>query len=529
VEKIEWHDVQGLVLSGYPQLPFAAYIPWQFLSSGEQAQADARSETEAGTEAEVVAETRAKAWLKGLTERVMRADGAAAADVADQAPEGLGRPTHLKALKGGYKEPSAINVALTASGLKTLGVPADELSRFSAEFREGMAPQSKSEDAIPRRSNILGDVGENSPSHWSWGGWGKPRIDGLLLLYAPSPDLLQTLIDEELSHMSSVAAPLPDAAGGPLILRGRIWHDLKEHFGFKDGISQPIIEGTKEAERKSPKEARISVVKPGEILLGYLNERGVRISFSGAALPGQSRSRSAGPSRDLARNGTYLVFRQLAQDVEAFRSEVARMAHRLRGNKDQASQDWVAARMIGRTQEGDPLIPPSADSVITDKSRNDFLYYFEDRFGLRCPLGAHIRRANPRDIIGPSPDSALRLSKMHRIVRRGRPYGDKLAQSTRGKAAIKTESSRGMLFIALNADIAGQFELIQHTWINNGRFNGLYGEMDPLVHFPGEKRVMTIQRRPTSLPVDGLKQFITVRGGAYFFLPGIQTLQSLAQ
>ena len=86
-----------------------------------------------------------------------------------------------------------------------------------------------------------------------------------------------------------------------------------------------------------------------------------------------------------------------------------------------------------------------------------------------------------------------------------------------------------MLFIALNADIAGQFELIQHTWINNGRFNGLYGEMDPLVHFPGEKRVMTIQRRPTSLPVDGLKQFITVRGGAYFFLPGIQTLQSLAQ
>jgi Dyp-type peroxidase family len=532
VEKIEWHDVQGLVLSGYPQLPFGAYIPWQFLSPRGQAEAEAevRAETEAVTEAEVAAETktRAKAWLKSLTQRVMRAD---AYEEEDQAPGQPRRPTDLKMLKkGGHKQPSAINVALTASGLTKLGVSNDEPSRFSAEFWEGMAPQPKSENSTPRRTNILGDVGENSPDRWSWGGWDKPKVDGLLLLYALCPNSLQTLIEEERLHMSGVAAPLPDAAGGPLILYGRIWPDLKEHFGFKDGISQPIIDGTNEAARKSSKEARISVVKPGEILHGYLNERGARVSFSSAAQRGQSRSnRTPGPSRDLARNGTYLVFRQLEQNVEAFRSGIAKMAYRLRGNKDQKSKDWVAARMIGRTQEGDPLIPPSADSAITNKSRNDFLYYFEDRFGLRCPLGAHIRRANPRDIIGPDPDSGLRLSKMHRIIRRGRSYGDKLPPSTRGKAANGADSPRGMLFIALNADIAGQFELIQHTWINNGRFNGLYEEMDPLVHFPGEKRVMTIQRRPTSLPVDGLKQFVTVRGGAYFFLPGIQALRSLAE
>jgi deferrochelatase/peroxidase EfeB len=225
--------------------------------------------------------------------------------------------------------------------------------------------------------------------------------------------------------------------------------------------------------------------------------------------------------------------------------------------------------MVGRTQEGDPLIPASlyqkqgkqtyfrgrigkwiAGLVGRPQSigdpeqrRNDFLYYFEDRFGLRCPLGAHIRRANPRDtVIGPEPDISLRLSKMHRIIRRGRPYGSRLPEKT--VAQIQDER-RGVLFICLNADIAGQFELIQHSWINNGRFGGLYSETDPIMNYPGEAGILTIQRRPTSETVlrgDGPKrrridrtqdennfeQFVTVRGGAYFFLPGIEALRSLA-
>ncbi len=84
-----------------------------------------------------------------------------------------------------------------------------------------------------------------------------------------------------------------------------------------------------------------------------------------------------------------------------------------------------------------------------------------------------------------------------------------------------------MVFICLNADIAGQFELIQHSWINNGRFGGLNSETDPVMNYPGEERVLTIQRRPTSERVDSLNQWVTVRGGAYFFLPGIQALQTL--
>jgi deferrochelatase/peroxidase EfeB len=184
--------------------------------------------------------------------------------------------------------------------------------------------------------------------------------------------------------------------------------------------------------------------------------------------------------------------------------------------------------MIGRTQEGEPLVPASADSVVIGNGRNDFLYYFEDPFGLHCPLGAHIRRANPRDLIGPNPDAALRLSKMHRIIRRGRPYGSRLPNNPGRRASNATDDPRGIFFIALNADIAGQFELIQHSWLNNGRFAGLYDEVDPLSHVEGGSRAMTVPRRPTSLVMKGLEQFVTMRGGAYFHLLGIQALESLA-
>ena len=231
----------------------------------------------------------------------------------------------------------------------------------------------------------------------------------------------------------------------------------------------------------------------------------------------------------------------------AFLRDTRLVAKSVRGKngKDlKTNWEWVKARLIGRERSGEPLISASADSSKPQKNqssnngepliptstdsrkklereRNDFLYYFEDRFGLACPLGAHIRRANPRDLIGPDPDTALRLSKMHRIIRRGRPYGKRWVKSDR-------DEQRGMLFICLNADIAGQFEFIQHTWLNNGRFSALYGETDPISHYSEEDRVLTIQRRPTSERVDGITQYVTVRGGAYFFLPGIQTLQFLA-
>jgi Dyp-type peroxidase family len=572
-EQVEWHDVQGLVLSGYPQLPHAAYIPWRFVAPIENS----------------------KVWLRDLIDRLLQADqadpGSASSHPAPRtsthahagsdpsqpaapvqpaiAPGQAHRPTDVKTMKKLRKENAAadvwvVNVALTKSGLEKLRAEQEELSRFSLEFLEGMAPArvpapNAPQQQAPRRCNILGDVGENSPEQWEWGGWNENgEIDGLLLLYAQSPPSLNALIAYERARMRGVE-PLARRNTSPkqeLILEGQMDKDNKEHFGFRDGISQPLIEGTSATKGLSGKERRILVVKPGEFVLGYPGERGDRVGYASAP---ETKAAMKTGSRDLARNGSYLVFRQLEQDVPAFRRAMADTARRIRG----ASWEWVAARVVGRELDGKPLIPPSVDVPSKAGPRNNFLFYFEDRFGLACPLGAHIRRANPRDIIGPDPDTALRLSKMHRIIRRGRRYGprwedadgDKPAEKpgekpeqnagddqNRRRAAdtavslkppdevkVEHKQERGIFFMCLNANIAGQFELIQHSWVNNGRFNGLHGESDPLLHYPGENRVLTIQRRPTCDAIDSLAQFVRMRGGAYFFLPGITALQSLVQ
>ena len=306
--------------------------------------------------------------------------------------------------------------------------------------------------------------------------------------------------------------------------RGHFNAHNKEHFGFRDGISQPVIHGTPKAKKlkeSNPKEARLAIVQPGEFVLGYLNERKRRVGLS----PKQAR-RAKPTERELLRNGTYLVFRQLEQDVKAFDDFVSYAAEHLSGGVSPATKTWVAARLLGRWPSGEPLVPPGAGRHADASKRNDFLYQLEDKMGLACPIGAHIRRANPRDTIGPDPDAALRLSKMHRIIRRGRPY--RHAPAADGHE-VEEKERRGMLFICLNADIAGQFEHIQHTWLNNPHFAGLYAGCDALSHLAVGSGGMTIQRRPVNLQLEHAKPFVRVRGGAYFFLPGISALRSLAQ
>jgi Dyp-type peroxidase family len=516
-EKIEWHDVQGLLLSGYPQLQYSAYVAWRFLPGQRDA---------------------AKRWLRNLAERLMRADGIEAKDDGTADPHLP--PTNIRALKamrGGDR--TAINLAITASGLKELDLDEQRLSDFSVEFLEGMAPKPTSGRRMPRRSGLLGDAGESSPCRWEWGGWGQAvEVHGMLLLYASEEHVLQALIHAELRAMNGGAEVVvtgDHGNGQPVIVRGRLYDDAKEHFGFIDGISQPIIEGSPLAIRSeknakpghtpagsgkggkvlSAKDRRISVVKPGEFVLGYRNERRERVS-SQSARPGSNL-------RDLLRNGTYLVFRQLEQDVDAFESFVTGLAKRLHGEADAETKEQVAARLIGRYRSGEPLVRAGADSPSAPE-RNDFLYAYEDKSGMACPIGAHIRRANPRDAIGSDPDFALKLSKMHRIIRRGRPYGARRGEQDE---TTGSPSRRGTAFIALNADIAGQFEMIQHSWLNNPQFGGLPVGTDPISHVARDEDELVVQQSPFNLHIEKPRPFVTVRGGAYFFLPGINALRAL--
>jgi Dyp-type peroxidase family len=506
MEKVEWKDVQRLVQSGFADLRYSAYILWHFNPDPN-------------------ARPRHKEWLGNLAHRLMRVEGDDAGHAHPHRYHSLSQmKAHIKKAKKSSEQTKhvgdhdtesahsgAINLALTRSGLKTLGVEDDELAKFSAEFREGMAPKPPKDSTASRRSNVLGDIGQDLPANWEWGGWNgektQEKIDGVMLLYAFDKTSLNKVFDEETSFMGDAGIEVLTT------LAGRF--EGREHFGFKDGISQPTIEGTEQAFSLSKKQRRISVVKPGEFVLGYENERGAKVTFSYSTARG---------TRDLARNGTYLVFRQLKQHVDVFDRFLSETAALLHGGPEE--KEWVAARLVGRNVDGKPLIPRGENSPGPDNMRNDFLYDLEDHFGLACPIGAHIRRANPRDALGHNPETALRLSKMHRIIRRGRIYG---GAESRDKNDEKSGAC-GLHFICLNADIAGQFEMIQHTWLNGASFNGLYEETDPVSHYrlPNDKSCITFQHRPTNLRIP-IPKFVTVLGGGYFFLPGIKALQLLAQ
>lgn len=511
MERVEWDDIQGLLINGYLRLPFAAYVVWRFRPDGRDA---------------------ARRWLMELAERLMRAG--LPKESGHASLNGCPIPPNIRTLKTSESAHlRAINVALTASGLDKLGIGRSRLTGFSPEFLEGMAPKPNGA-GLSRRSNLLGDIGASSPEGWQWGGWRDgSEADGLLLLYAADPAALNVLIETELEAMAGAAEVCTSASGEPIILKARLYEDRKEHFGFTDGISQPTIEGSPKAERSkknlkrketaqvgdesetlTAREQRILLVKPGEFVLGYPNERRERVS---GTPPNNSSAR-----RDLLRNGSYLVFRQLEQDVDAFDDFVSCLAQSMYGATDEVARDEMAARLIGRRKSGEPLVSAGADSS-GKANRNDFLYAYEDGAGIACPIGAHIRRANPRDTIGPDPDTALRLSKMHRIIRRGRPYGPR-----RDDAGANGKDARGIAFIAFNADIAGQFEMIQHSWLNNPHFGGLYVGADPIGHVahPGDEFV--VQQRPANLHIAKPRPFVTVRGGGYFFLPGINAVRALA-
>jgi deferrochelatase/peroxidase EfeB len=245
--------------------------------------------------------------------------------------------------------------------------------------------------------------------------------------------------------------------------------------------------------------------------------------------------------------------RQLKQDVRKFWQFLYQQA---RGNPAEASQ--LGAKMVGRMQSGDPLAPiqqetiPGIDS--TNVKQNQFTYE-SDAAGARCPFGAHIRRANPRNsdfperrlsalrklivMLGFGPkgfyDDLTSSVRFHRILRRGREYGSELSPEQALEPPPGKEPPRGLNFICLNANISRQFEFLQNAWIASTKFSGLTGESDPLLGTRESIPGCSITRSFT-VPGDGslrrrisgLRQFVTVRGGAYFFLPSLRTLRYFA-
>lgn len=402
---------------------------------------------------------------------------------------------------------ASTNVALTCSGLDALGLDAAGLKRFPSEFRDGMVSDF--------RQRILGDIERSSPEHWQWGGPKTATIHVLLMLYEENAPALEALVQRAEA----------DWTQGGLSRLARLsteWlADSKEHFGFHDGISRVSVAGYDDGPH---------AVAAGEFVLGYPNayDKYTQSPVLDAALDSENVLARADGGADLGRNGSYLVFRQLEQDVYGFWKWVDDQA---RG--DAARRSWVASKMVGRWPGGAPITlyddaEPSSDA----KWKEDFGYAAHDALGHRCPLGSHIRRVNPRDALGtdfkPGDET---LAKAHRLIRRGRLYGKALAADMRPESVLAAGPDgveRGLHFICLNANIERQFEFVQQTWTNSPKFSGLRNDPDPLVGARAlPSSAFTVQSPGIRHRYVDMPNFVTTRGGAYFFLPSVRAAKYL--
>lgn len=381
------------------------------------------------------------------------------------------------------------NIAFSISGLEALGQSQETLASFPEAFRQGMAE---------RGATLLCDTGSSDPSQWRFGA-DPTSLHALVAIHAGSETLRDARYQWHKDKLDAAAVSVFERQGA--LLPG-----LTEHFGFRDGFGQPEVHGSElpahAGQGKPMPGGGWSPIALGEFVLGHKDETG--------------RCEQMPEPAELGRNGSYLVVRELDQDVAAFRAFLKRSAG------PGGDTEWVAARMVGRWRSGAPLVrcPDRDDPALgADLERNnDFCYKDEDPLGRRCPLGAHIRRVNPRDAL---PDVT---ASRHRILRRGMPFGPALEEGTADDG-----KDRGIVFIAVNANISRQFEFIQRNWVNDGDFVELGRERDPILGNHDEPGLFTIPNRPVRKRLEGLSSFVRTRGGGYFFAPGIEALRYLSR
>ena len=399
------------------------------------------------------------------------------------------------------KPPTTLNLAVTADGLRALGLPDAVLATFSHEFRAGM----------PARAETLGDAGPSDPANW------EPELLGAGLHVLATVNALDDgALVHEITRLRSDAA----SAGGVAAAyeqRTELLPGSREHFGYADGFAQPALAGADDAADRRPgggvPEAQDAwrALAPGEFILGYEDED-TRVDPE-HGLP-------SAPADPFGRSGTYMVWRKLYQDVALFRHVLREAAELYHGG----DHEKLAAKVVGRWPNGTPFAL-SPDAPIPDfdakaAGANAFRYAAKDADGRRCPLGAHIRRTNPRDALG---FDGL-LSFRHRIIRRGMPYGPPLA----AEATEDDHVDRGLVFVCFNASISRQFEGIQAQWINDGNAFGLGHDSDFLMGDPNGTGKMTVEGDPPFF-LGPQGPFVTTRGGAYLFVPGMAALAALAR
>ncbi|HEY6825930.1 MAG TPA: Dyp-type peroxidase [Gemmatimonadaceae bacterium] len=455
---LDWADIQGNILRGY-NLPVARHCFYRV------------------ADAMLARELIASLLHEVTTAEDERADGGKWSE--------------------GSKPHSTLNIAFTYSGLAALGVPEPALFAFPPEFRVGMRARAK----------ILIDRGSSAPEHWE-PLWQEEQVHVALLIYAPNQRALGERYDalkERIDRNGGLSlAGMQDAA------MRTVDGMMQEHFGFIDGFGNPDVVGapgkTRPGRGKIMADGTWAPIAAGCFVLGAIDEHG-------------EPSPTPQPSL-MFRNGTFMVYRKLHQNVGTFRRFIREEGERLG-----ISPDLLAAKMVGRWFDGTPLelSPDRPDpEIVADPNRNTNFVYADDTQGARCPMGAHIRRANPRDSLG----FGGVLVNPRRIIRRGIPYG----AYTPPNALGDDNAEHGLVFIAFNASIAQQFEFVQQQWMNYGNDFNQGNDKDPLVGNHIERDKMLIPGDAAAHPKQrthlcmGLPTFVETRGGDYFFMPSLAGL-----
>ena len=388
-----------------------------------------------------------------------------------------------------------LNIGITYNGLKRL-VDTSGMQFPGYNFDQGR-------EAFPAGAAAAadwnGDTDDSAPDKWQ-GGLGTEDAHVVFSLFA----MAETELEKQTGILKKAFAA--ESAFDLLhVFDGRAFPDDKIHFGFKDGISQPQIEG---GPAKKLADGQLTA-QSWQFVLQQVDQ----------SIPGNSDCTytiETDKQKALLLNGSFAALRVLKQDVAAFDKY-------LNDNAEKIDPDTLAAKMCGRWRNGNPLVldPDNQTDVPADQI-NNFEYKNADPDGERCPFSSHLRRANPRNekIRGSTDGRGVRN---HRIVRRGMPYGP---EYTPGDPDDGVE--RGLLGMFICADLANQFEFIMKDWLRSAGFGGATPQgKDPLLgdNKTADSNFQVPQSGGATLEFKGFPRFIQTRGSAYLLLPSLTALK----
>ncbi|MEP6762831.1 MAG: Dyp-type peroxidase [Gemmatimonadaceae bacterium] len=381
-------------------------------------------------------------------------------------------------------EDASATIAFTFEGLRILRLPDASLDSFPESFREGMA----------KRAVKLNDVDEHAPEHWQKP-FGTGQIHAAVNIIADTHEKWQHALEKAKAELGLL--------GGVTLLHQADFaatEEAKNVFGYRDGISNPTIEGSGVDEVPGFGKP----IKAGEFILGYPGESGAIGKFPDPEL--------------LGKNGTFLVFRKYHSNVYLFNKFL----------KDNANTDYeqelLAAKMFGRWRSGAPLtLTPEKDDheIGADAHRNNNFSYEEDELGKTVPLSCHMRRMNPRD----TKQSVMSDVNLHRIIRKGVSYGS----APHKDAVIDDGEQRGLYFIAISAKAMDTVEHLQSQWVNEGNFINHGDEKDPIIGLNQGKGLFTVPGAGERRRYHAIETFNVMQGGEYFFLPGLRALKWMSE